>query len=237
MSTLADVLPLALLDALSVSTLLIPLWFLLTPRGLRFGNVFAYLGLVAIGYLIVGVALVGAIGSARDAAMSALHSRAGDIALAVVGGLLVVTALWYAFLHRPRRDSDGRLEQWRSSVVGERATMRGVVSVAAIAVLLELLTMVPYLIAIDRMDRDIDNWLTKITVLTLYCLVMVAPAALATVARRVMGNWLTPLLQWVSDHIRRNEREDTAWLLGIVGVLMLINSDAFDLAMDALDKW
>jgi hypothetical protein len=56
---LSQVLPLALLDALSLSTLAIPLWFLLTPRGLKVANVLFYLLIVGVGYLLLGLALMG----------------------------------------------------------------------------------------------------------------------------------------------------------------------------------
>lgn len=40
MNALEQVLPLALLDTVSVSTLIIPLWILMVPSGLRYANAF-----------------------------------------------------------------------------------------------------------------------------------------------------------------------------------------------------
>jgi len=75
---LAEVLPLALLDTLSVSTLAVPLWFLLTPRGLRVRNVLAYLAIVAMGYLLLGCALLAGLSALRDDLRAAVESPVGE---------------------------------------------------------------------------------------------------------------------------------------------------------------
>jgi hypothetical protein len=235
-NVLSEVLPLALLDAISVSTLLIPIWFLLTPRGLRYANVYLYLLLVAIGYLVLGVVLMTGLSTAREQIKSALESPAGDIALAAVGVVCILFALWYGLIKRDG-GGDGRLNRWRETAVGESATMRGVFTVAAIAVMLEIATMFPYLLAIDTLDRDGSPWVTRVVVLAVYCLVMVAPAGLLTAGRMLFGAALTPALRRVNDWIRRNERQDTAWILGIVGFLLVSSTGVFEDLMRLLDKW
>ncbi|MEV1286555.1 GAP family protein [Micromonospora sp. NPDC049679] len=232
---LGQVLPLALLDTVSVSTLAIPLWFLLAPRGLRFANVYLYLLLVGAGYLLLGIALMGGLSVSRQEVRSALESRAGDIAVAAVGIALILFAAWYGLL-RKNSGAEGRLNRWREAAVGESATLRGVVMVAAIAVTLEIATMFPYLMAIDTLGRTNHPWITRVLILALYCLVMVAPAGIVTLGRMLLGEALTPMLDRVNDWIRRNEREDTAWLLAIAGVVLLVNTRFFDQLMALLGK-
>ncbi|MBT2364791.1 GAP family protein [Streptomyces sp. ISL-10] len=233
MDVLGRILPLALLDTVSVSTLAIPVWFLLTPRDLRIGNVCRYLLLVGAGYLALGLLLLGGLAAVRDPLVDAVRSPAGDAAVAAVGVVLVLIGLWYGFVKRTTADS-GRLTRWREAAVGREATARGVVTVALVAVALEIATMFPYLAAVDVLDRSRLPWAEQAALLALYCLVMVAPALLATLARLVAGQAVLPALTWLDSWIRKNARENTAWLFGIVGVLLLSTTTLYERGMHHL---
>ncbi len=237
MDVLAEVLPLALLDSLSVSTLVVPLWFLLTPRGLRSGNVLGYLAIVATGYLLLGCLLLAGLTALRDDLRRALESPAGDVAVAVVGVALVLTGLWYGLRKGDAGPGDGRLARWRDAAVGESARVRGLVTVALVAVLLEVPTMFPYLLAIDTVADSGLGPGARAAVLALYCLVMVAPAALLTVLRAVSGRALVPVLARADDVLRRGGREDAAWLFAVVGLLLLSTTGVFAGGMELLDRW
>jgi cytochrome c biogenesis protein CcdA len=237
LDVLAEVLPLALLDTLSVSTLAVPLWFLLTPRGLRVGNVFAYLAIVATGYLLVGCALLAGRSALRDDLRAAVESPVGEAVVVALGVALVLTGLWVGLRRHEAPTGDGCLTRWRDSAVGESATARGLLAVALVAVLLELPTMLPYLLAIDTLGDSALDTAARVGVLAVYCLVMVAPAALLTVLRGMSGQALLPVLGRVNDWSRRGQREDTAWLLGIVGVLLLSTTGVFAGGMELLDRW
>ncbi len=237
MDVLAEVLPLALLDALSVSTLAVPLWFLLTPRGLRVGNVLAYLAIVAAGYLLLGCALLAGLSALRDDLRAAVESPVGEAVVVALGVALILSGLWVGLRRHQAHPGDGRLTRWREAAVGESATLKGLVTVALVAVLLELPTMLPYLLAIDTLGDSALDTAARVGVLAVYCLVMVAPAALLTVLRGLSEQALLPLLGRVDDWFRRGRREDTAWLLGIVGVLLLSSTGVFASGMDLLDRW
>ncbi|KIZ19543.1 GAP family protein [Streptomyces natalensis] len=226
MDVLGRILPLALLDTMSVSTLAIPIWFLLTPRGLRIVNVFWYLVLVGAGHLLCGVVLMGALSAVRDPLRSALDSPVGDTAMAVAGVALILLAVWYGFLRRPT-SGEGRLTRWRASAVGESATMRGVVAVALVAVALEIATMFPYIAAIDILGRGDRAWGLRVGLLALYCLVMIAPALLATFLRLIAEHAVLPVLRGLDRWLRENAQENTAWLFGIAGFMLLSNSELF----------
>jgi hypothetical protein len=227
MDVLGQVLPLALLDTLSLSTLAIPLWFLLTPRGLKVANVLFYLLIVGVGYLLLGVALMGGLSTAREPLSAALDSAAGDVVVTVVGIALLLGALWCGLVKRPPSGEAGRFSHWRDAAVGEYATLRGVVVLALVAVALEVPTMFPYLVAIDVLARDGYSWIARCGVLTLYCLVMVAPATLALLLRTSFSRIALPLLHRVDRSLRKNAREDTAWLMALVGVVILSNTSLF----------
>ena len=135
---LVEVLPLALLDAFGVSTLAVPIWFLLTPHGLRYRNVAGYLLLVAAGYLLLGLALLAGMSSAEQQIRDALASPAGDVTATVAAVALLALAAWHGLVQPrlkarrgPEPDGPGRLDRWREAAVGETGTWRGVLTVAA----------------------------------------------------------------------------------------------------------
>ncbi len=90
---LAQLAVLALIDSTSFGTLLIPIWFLLTPGRVRAGRVLVFLGTVAGFYLLLGIALV--------AGAHAVLGRAGELlenpVVAVLQTALGVTLFLWSF--------------------------------------------------------------------------------------------------------------------------------------------
>ncbi|MFI1867532.1 GAP family protein [Streptomyces jumonjinensis] len=233
MDVLGRIIPLALMDTLSVSTLAIPVWFLLTPRALRMANVFGYLLIVAVGYLALGLLMLSALSAVREPLGSALDSPAGDMATAGGGVVLILIGVWYGLLRREKA-GEGRFTQWRESAVGASATARGVVAVALMAIALEIVTMFPYLAAIDDLGGSGLPWLAQAALLALYCLVMIAPAGLMALGRLVSRRAVQPALRRIDHWLRANARENTAWLFALVGFLVLSGTTAYEKAMDHL---
>lgn len=89
---LAVVLPiLALIDGLSIGTLLIPVFLLLAPGKIRFGRIMAYLATVSVFYLIVGILFSLGLVNFVDVASDFFSSVAGQIVRLVVGaGMLII---------------------------------------------------------------------------------------------------------------------------------------------------
>ncbi|MER7990201.1 GAP family protein [Streptomyces noursei] len=232
---LGEVLPLALLDTLGVSTIAIPVWFLLMPSGLRIGRVFGYLFLVAVGCLLLGMLLLGTFVAIREDLRSALKSPVGDRTMAVTGVVLLLVALWYGML-RTEKPGSGRLTRWREQAVGRSGTTRGLITVAVLAVVLEVPAMFPYLVAIGALSRSGLPWLSQATVLALYCLVMVTPALLVTVVRLVAKGLVYSPLRRIDNWLRDNAQENTAWLIALAGFMMLSNTTVYDGIMALLSS-
>ncbi|MFF5566310.1 GAP family protein [Streptomyces sp. NPDC012623] len=232
---LVEVLPLALLDALGVSTIAIPVWFLLMPSGLRIGRVFGYLVLITVGYLLLGLLLLSTLAAVRDDLRSALESPVGDKAMAVAGVALILLALWYGMV-RTEKPGSGRLSRWREQAVGRSATVRGLTTVALLAVLLEVATMFPYLAAIGTLSSSGLGWPSQAGVLAVYCVVMVVPAALVTVARLISGRLVHSPLRRIDRWLRDGAQENTAWLFALAGFMILSNTTLYESIMDHLSS-
>src|SRR5690606_2493583 len=87
---------LALVDSLSIGTLLIPVFLLVSPGRVRVGRVLLYLTTIAVFYLAVGLLFLWGLVNVADAAAEILASPAGT-----VGRLVVAGALLYRSILRP----------------------------------------------------------------------------------------------------------------------------------------
>jgi hypothetical protein len=226
---------LALVDSLSIGTLLIPLFFLVTPGRVPAGRVLLYLATIAGFYLVVGLALTaGADTLLRDAA-GLLETPGARWVQLVAGAALLAGS--FLIDRKPRAAGaaaqadasadaatnasarPGRLARWR-----DRAMSGGspaiVVSLALGAGLIELATMLPYLGAVGMITAaglPVEAW---VPVLAAYCAVMVAPALVLLAARVAAGRLVERPLRRLTGWLERNSAENTAWIVGIVGFLL-----------------
>lgn len=211
---------LALADSTSFGTLLIPVWLLLAAARPRPGRMLVYLGTVAGSYLVLGVLLSLGARLLLDDLRAWIASPVGGSLLVVVGIVLLVGAL----VAPTRRDDapSGRLLRWRERAVGSGAgSLRPLMALAVAATLLEIATLLPYLVAIGILDAAELPVPLHGAALLGYCLVMVLPALLLLVVRLVAHRAVEPLLQRVNAWLTKQAGELTAWIAGLVGVLLI----------------
>ena len=122
------------------------------------------------------------------------------------------------------REPSGRLLRWRERAVGEDGSTAGLMTLALTAVAIEAASMVPYLAAIGLIGTADVSWLTTLAVLAAYCLVMVLPALVLLAARIGAAHRVEPVLRRINDWMERTGRENTAWVLGIVGFVIAANA-------------
>ncbi|MPV36613.1 GAP family protein [Georgenia subflava] len=224
-TTVGSLLVLALIDSTSFGTLLIPIWFLLTPGRVRAARVLVFLGTVATFYLLVGIALV----AGADAFLGDLdalldHPVAARVQLVVGVALLV----WSFRIGRKKTDDDGaprpgRMLRWRERAMGERESGSGIAGLMGLALgaaVLEVATMLPYLAATGIISTADLPAAGRLGVLAAYCLVMIAPALLLLATRLVARRLAEPVLHRVARWMERSSGETTAWIVGIVGFLV-----------------
>jgi hypothetical protein len=226
---------LALLDGLSIGTLLIPLFLLLAPGRVRGGRMLLYLGTIGAFYLVVGVLFLLGLINVVDVARGFLASPAG-VALQLAAGLaLLATGLVIDTRTRVRKRAlarvggggessdepeEGRLTRWRDRLVSDGASRRVIVGVALAAGLVEVATMLPYILAMTMLADSAIALPLQAGALVGYCVLMIAPALvlllLRIVAARVVDKPLRKLAAW----LQRTASENTVAILVIVGFLV-----------------
>jgi hypothetical protein len=226
---------LALVDSTSFGTLLIPIWLMLAPGRIRVGRFLVYLGTVAAFYFVVGVLLVAGVARFSDEISDALDTTPVQIAQLVLGLGLLVAGLRLG--STKSAGPSGRLLRWRERAVGENGSVRGLMALAVTAVLIEVASMVPYLAAIGLIGTADVSRPTTVAVLAGYCLVMVLPALVLLGGRIGAAGLVEPLLQRVNAWMERTGRENTAWLLGIIGVILAANALDGLGVLDQIDGW
>lgn len=219
---------LALVDSLSVGTLLVPIFFLLAPGGVRAGRVLLYLVAIAAFYLVVGLAIAGGATWVTDAVAGVGESGPVTWAQLVLGVALLGGALVFgrsapkpgtpeaeAILGRP----PGRLARWRDAAMHDGGGA-ALVGVAVGAGVLELATMLPYLGAIGLLTQAALPLSQLAAVLAGYCAIMIAPALVLLLGRVALRRVVEPPLQRLARWLQLNSAENTAWIVGIVGFLL-----------------
>lgn len=215
---------LALVDSTSIGTLLLPVWFLLTPGGVRTGRYLLYLGTLAGFYLCVGLLLI----LVGNAYLDRLADWAGTTTGARV--TLVVGVALFALSFRfdsGRTHGSGRLTRLRDRALGQDGAAGGrgaLMGLALLAGTVELVGMLPYLAAIGILASSGVAIAGQVGLLSAYCLVMVTPALVLLAGRTVARKWIEPVLVRLSAWMERNGAEMTAWVIGIVGFVLAANS-------------
>lgn len=239
---------LALLDGLSVGTLLIPVFLLLPPGRVRVRRILLYLGSITLFYLLVGLLFLWGLVNVVDVAADFFSSDAGRILRLVVGAALLVGALLVPSAKKKevalvgggspdagRGDPDpltagvpdaaaepapGRIARWRDRLLDPATPPLVVVGLAIAAGLVEVATMLPYIVAMTMLaDAGIGVPL-RIAALAGYCLLMIAPALLLLLLRVLAARAVEGPLRRLGAWLSRTGAENTAWIVGIVGFLI-----------------
>lgn len=265
---------LALVDSLSVGTLLIPVFLLFSPGKVRAGRVLLYLATIAAFYLAVGLLFLWGLVNVVDVAADFLSSPIGATIRLVIGaGLLIASFL---IPTSPKKKAEqpvatasasslegfvgtdssaaagsdapaeaapakpGRIIRWRARLLAPETTRVALMSVAIAAGLVEVATMLPYIVAMTMLtDAGIDTP-ARILSLVGYCLVMIVPALVLLVLRIVAAPVITRPLERLADWMQRTGAENTAWIIGILGFLIAraaaTELGLFDLVVGMLDS-
>lgn len=235
LALLGTLVVLALVDSTSFGTLLIPIWLMLAPGRLRPARIVVFLATVAAFYLVLGLLLVAGVATFSDPISDALDATPVQVVQLVAGAGLVAAGIRIG----TSKDSgeSGRLLQWRERAVGDEGSTRGLMTLAVTAAVIEAASMVPYLAALGLIGTADLSWPATIGVLVGYCLVMVLPALVLLAARIGAAGRVEPVLQRITDWMARTGRENTAWVLGIIGFIVVANALDGLGVLEQIDSW
>ncbi len=234
---------LALLDGLSVGTLLIPLFLLIAPGRPRIARVLLYLGTITLFYLAIGVLFTLGLVNVIDAGRDFLGSTLGRVVL-LVGGLALFAsgvAIGVSDARKrkaaalsdgsPAAQTSGRILRWRDRLLADGTSRAAVVGVALAAGLAEVAGMLPYLIGMTMLADAPIGMPARFAMLAGYCIVMILPALILLAARVLAARAVERPLHRLTGWMQRTGAENTAWILGIIGFL-LARSGATQLGID-----
>lgn len=237
---------LALVDSTSFGTLAVPAWFLMAPGRLRPGRILIYLATLATFYAAVGLAVMAGTGWVVEHHADLLTSRP-VMALGLAAG---VALFWWSFrLDSPaakarQRAGGGRLARWRERAVGagsevavqspsetgttaagrQSSGLGSLMTLALVAGLAEVATMLPYLAAIGLIVAQGPGGPASVLLLVAYCVVMMLPALVLLagriLARRLVERPLARLDGWFARH----GASTAAWVVGAVGAVLVLNT-------------
>ncbi|MFC4335095.1 GAP family protein [Salininema proteolyticum] len=225
---------LALIDSTSFGTLLIPIWLLLAPGGVRVSRMLAYLGTIAAFYFLVGVAIALGAGAFLTEIAGLLETTAVIWAQLVLGvGLFLLSFLLDK--RQKRKQDSGRLARWRERAIGvepvggasgtvttapRTGTLASLMGLALAAAAIEVASMLPYLAAIGMITSAGFGVAQTGLTLAVYCAVMVLPALVLLAGRQVARRQVEPLLTRLNDWMTKHAAGAAAWVVGIAGFLL-----------------
>ena len=208
---------LALIDSTSFGTLLIPIWLMMHPGGVRPGRILVFLGTVASFYLAVGVAVALGAGAVLPQLSRLLDTRPVAWTQLVLG----VGLFFLSFRLDRRKDrpsgGGGRLLRWRERAMTDGG-VAGLAGLALVAAAAEVTTMLPYLAAIGLLTTAQLSVPAVVFTMTGYCLVMILPAIALMGLRLALGTRIAPLLTRIGDWMASSNT--LSWIVGIVGFLL-----------------
>lgn len=223
---------LALLDATTMGTLLIPLWLLLDTAAFRARRILLYLGVVASAYFAIGLVLLWAavelVRRYADFWESAATSRilfSAGVALLLGGILLEIPAI--------KKSREARRHQRQTGTVKPPLTQRlrtkaltahgpgPIIGLAGGAVAVELATMWPYLIAIGLIATNLSGFTASLA-LAGYCFIMVLPALLLLIFRVGAPDQANQLLKASAQALSKPGVQTTGMI--VIGIILIVNN-------------
>jgi len=208
---------LAVVDSTSIGTLVIPLWFLLAAGKIQTSKFLLYLSAVAAFYFMVG--LLGLFGfvSALQALGDIFTSRFFLYAEIAAGIVLFILAFRLDPKRRGTSAKESRIQRWQRMVFSGNLSNSAIVGLALTAGALELATMAPYIAAIALLAAGDVAWIERILLLGGYVIVMVLPALVLLVVRRLIHRKIHPYLVRFNAWMIKNVDDVFSWTVGIIG--------------------
>ena len=220
---------LALVDSTSMGTLVIPVILLVVGQGgaLRIaGRSLLYLAVIGLFYLLLGIALLAGLLPLLESFGPQLSAPGVMLVLAVGGVLLVIWSFRLDPKSVRRRGGDPEASARRWTDRARRASGRPglLIALALLAGMIEAASMIPYLAAMGIIADTGIGLGGGALVLVGYCAVMILPGAVLCGVRAALGGRADAFLDRAHDWAVKNATSAFSWVVGIVGVIILLNT-------------
>lgn len=212
------------MDSTSVGTLVVPVLLRLTAATVR--HTFHYLLVIGVFYWMLGVALTAGALPLFERFGDALGSAPAMAVYADTGVLLVVWSYRIdpAAIRKRGGDPEEGARRWLDRVHDAGGSVRALTGLALLAGVVEAATMVPYLAAIGVIVDSGAGLGRSAVTLVGYCALMLVPGSLIAVVRAVAGSRVDTVLTRIRDRSVRHAASTVSWTVGIVGVLIVLNT-------------
>lgn len=220
---------LALIDSTSVGTLVIPVILLVTGKdgAARVASrTVLYLVVIGLFYLGLGIGLLTGLVPLIERVGPLLATGPGLVVIAALGAFL----LWWSFYIDPaairKRGGDPEASARRWTERARRAAGRpsALIGLALLAGVIEAASMIPYLAAMGIIADLGIGFGPGALVLAGYCAIMIVPALALCGVRALLGGRADRALDRAHDWAVRNASSAFAWAVGIIGVIILLNT-------------
>lgn len=190
-------------------------------------RVVVYLVIIAAFYWLVGVAIMAGFQVVVAEPLGQfLASRVGAVMLVAVAVGLLVLSWWVdpKVIQKRGGDPEAGTRRWVQRAQRAVGSWKGVGTLALGAGLIEVATMLPYLAAMGGLAQADLGVVETALVLALYCLIMIAPALLLCSVHALLGSRIERPVAALRDWAVRAAPTTLAWILGIVGVVILVRT-------------
>lgn len=219
---------LALIDATSVGTLVIPLMLLVTGRGARSiaARTAGYLLVIGLFYWLLGLALLAGLLPLYERAQQALAGPIGAVVLAAAGAALVIWS-WAADPETIRKrggDPEASGRRWAQRARAASGSWRLLTGLAVLAGAIEAASMIPYLAAMTILAETGTGLGRGALVLLGYCALMISPGLVLAGIRALLGEGADRLLDRLELWAVRHASSAFSWAVGAIGVIVLVGT-------------
>ncbi len=142
-------------------------------------------------------------------------------ATSTTGGTATATAPESRRPSGPHGRQEAAEERWKGRIGRALGTPAGLLTLALVAGLLELPTMLPYVAAISVLTVSGPGGAGSFLLLAGYCVVMLLPAALLLTARLLLAYRIDRPLHRLGQWLGKASAEAVLWIMGLGGFLLL----------------
>lgn len=223
MGTALALIGLALLDSLSVGTLVIPLVLIVRKRRVDLPALGTYLGTVGAVYFALGVGLLLGINALAEFFSALAGTDAFSWITLALGVALAAFGILAPNPRKKDRSSSGTAEK------ADTTSGRGLVAMVALglgASLTEAATMLPYIAAMGIISSTDLAFAAQVAAISAYCLVMMVPVLVVIVLAAAFGPRVFPRVERAIPRLEYEAKVTLLWIAAIFGVYMAITSAA-----------